>query len=123
MNGRYLSRCLLMAYGIFVLMLPLASYASVSESIAHTELSIASVYDAMSQPMLWEQSDPFKGHGSDNARQANAPEQPSVCDPPPKMRSPQMGVSSLVSPHIFINLPSWRGFIHYSIPPPAFLSA
>ena len=111
-----------MAYGIFVLMLPLASYASVSESITRTESSIASVYDAMAQPMLWEQPDPLKGHGSDKARQATDTEQFFVCALPPKMRSPQMSASSLVLPYIFVNLPSWRGFIHYSIPPPAFLS-
>lgn len=128
MNGSCPSRCLLMAYSIFVLLLPWATYAAAPDSgPADLEQSIASIYDAMAQPILWQQQKiTIKGNRSDTQQDAAAdePDESAVGSALPNVRPVRAYVSILnTPPHLHINLPSWRGLIPYNIPPPTCLPA
>lgn len=125
MNGSCPSRCLLMAYSIFVLLLPWTIYGAAPDSgLKDQEQSIASIYDAMAQPLLWEQQKiTIKGSRSDAQQNSvDNSDEPAVNSAPPDARPSQAHISFLdTPPHLHINLPSWRGLIPYNMPPPACL--
>lgn len=128
MNSRRPSTFFILAYSICVLLLPWTTYSSTSGPVAGAaEQSIASAYEAMSQPLLWQQQDPTlkgKAQSPDSLPQtANDPDDAAADTSSPNVR-PSLAYTLLsAAPHLYIRLPSWRGLIPYSLPPPSPLSA
>lgn len=129
MNSSRPSTFIILAYSICVLLLPWTTYSSISGPVAGSaEQSIASAYDAMAQPLLWQQQDlTLKGK---NKSPDNVPQTKNDFDvadddasSSPNVRSPLAHSLLPAAPHLHIKLPSWRGLIPYSLPPPSLLSA
>ena len=122
MNSSRFSTFLVMAYSICVLLLPWTTYAAVTSSASGgSGQSIASVYAAMAQPILWEQkSITLKGTGPSSPYKTppHNPGDPAVLPPPAEMRPIPARVFSFTTPYQYIELPTWRGLIPYSLPPP-----
>ena len=129
MNSSRPSTFIILAYSICVLLLPWTAYSSASTPAAGSaEQSIASAYAAMSQPLLWQQQDPTlkgKNKSPDSVHQPTTDLDDAAIDisPPPNVR-PLLAYTLLpAAPHLYIKLPSWRGLIPYSLPPPSPLPA
>ena len=128
MNSNRPSTFIILAYSICVLLLPWTTYSSISTPAAGSaEQSIASAYAAMSQPLLWQQQDsPLKGKNNspDSVQHTKKDSADTAVDtPPPNVRFPLAYTLLPAAPHLYIKLPSWRGLIPYSLPPPSPLPA
>ena len=128
MNSSRPSTFIILAYSICVLLLPWTIYSSASGPVAGAaEQSIASAYDAMSQPLLWQQQDSSlkgKNQSPDSVQQTQKGSDDTAVDTPsPSVRFPLAYTLLSAAPHLHIQLPSWRGLIPYSLPPPSPLSA
>lgn len=129
MNSSRPSTFIILAYSICVLLLPWTTYSSASGPVAGAaEQSIASAYDAMAQPLLWQQQgSPLKGKNkSPNGVQQTAKGSDDTADDTlsPNVRPPLARALLPTAPqHLYITLPSWRGLIPYSLAPPAPLAA
>ena len=119
MNGSHYFRSLLIAYSVLMLALPLAPYSTISDfGVPDAELSIASVYDATSQPLFWKQSDTLAKNCADCAQSLHEAGAFLPGCLAPGLWSPQVDSFRLASSLALIHLPSWRGLIHYRMPPP-----
>ena len=128
MNSNRPSTFVILAYSICVLLLPWTTYSSISGPVAGSaEQSIASAYDAMAQPLLWQQQDPtLKGKNKSPDSVPQTKHDFDVADNDaysPNVRPPLAHPLLPAAPHLYIELPSWRGLIPYSLPPPSLLSA
>ncbi len=128
MNSSRPSTFIILAYSICVLLLPWTTYSSTSTPAAGSaEQSIAAAYEAMAQPLLWQQQDPTlkgKNKSPDSVHQPTGDSDDIAVDTPsPNVRSPLAYTFLPAAPHLYIKLPSWRGLIPYSLPPPSPLSA
>lgn len=126
MNSSRPSTFIILAYSICVLLLPWTTYSSTPVAGA-AEQSIASAYDVMAQPLLWQQQDPTlkgKNKSPESLRQTtNDFDDTAVDTPPPNVRFPLAYALLPAAPHLYIQLPSWRGLVPYSLPPPSPLPA
>ena len=128
MNSSRPSTFIILAYSICVLLLPWTTYSSISTPAAGSaEQSIASAYAAMSQPLLWQQQDPTlkgKNKSPDSVHQTIKDSDDTTVDTPsPNVRFSLAYTLLPAAPHLYIKLPSWRGLIPYSLPPPSPLPA
>ena len=128
MNSSRPSTFIILAYSICVLLLPWTTYSSTSTPMAGSaEQSIASAYDAMAQPLFWQHQDPtLKGKHKSPDSVPQTTTDVDVADDDtssPNVRSPLAHSLLPAAPHLYIKLPSWRGLIPYSLPPPSPFSA
>ena len=81
----------------------------------------------MSQPLLWQQQDPTlkgKNKSPDSVHQTIKDSDDTTVDTPsPNVRFSLAYTLLPAAPHLYIKLPSWRGLIPYSLPPPSPLPA
>ena len=129
MNSSRPSTFLILAYSICVLLLPWTTYSSASDPVTGgAGQSIASAYAAMSQPLFWQQDSTPKGkhknpHGVPRTADGFDTTADACIPSPPSVRSLLAYALLPAAPHLYIKLPSWRGLIPYSLPPPSSLSA
>ncbi len=101
MSSSRLSTFFVMAYSICVLLLPWTTYCAASgSSPGSSEQSIASVYAAMAQPLVWEQKHiVLKGPPN-----SHKPHSPDVLSAPPLLpkRAHHWFASSLLPGRIII---------------------
>lgn len=123
MSKSRLPTFIIMAYSIYVLLLPWTTYSTPPEAaVGGSGHSIASIYDAMSQPLLWQP----KQHKLKGKSPKHIPSFDQLTDdlaadeppPPPTVRPLVRRALACTIPNSYSELPSWRGLIPYSLPPP-----
>ena len=94
MNSSRPSTFIILAYSICVLLLPWTTYSSTPVAGA-AEQSIASAYDVMAQPLLWQQQDPTlkgKNKSPESLRQTTNDFDDTAVDTPPPQCALPIGV-------------------------------